>query len=97
LHPLFFKKKQIYNLYIITSLTYCIHIHLYIAGGNNFVYTSIVHGQLGNPPLWPSLHTHSDKLKTYSTKVLALRGKDPIRIKIVINEQILEQVLNFIY
>jgi hypothetical protein len=29
------------------------------------------------------------------TKVLALRGKDPVRIKIVINERILEQVLNF--
>jgi hypothetical protein len=31
------------------------------------------------------------------TKVLALRRKDPIRIKIVINERILEQVLNFNY
>jgi hypothetical protein len=31
------------------------------------------------------------------TKVLALRGKDPIRIKIVINERILDQVLNFNY
>jgi hypothetical protein len=31
------------------------------------------------------------------TKVLALRGKDPIRIKIVINAQILDQVLNFNY
>jgi hypothetical protein len=27
-------------------------------------------------------------------KVLALRGKDPIRIKIVINKRILDQVLN---
>jgi hypothetical protein len=31
------------------------------------------------------------------TKVLALRGKDPIRIKIVIYERILDQVLNFNY
>jgi hypothetical protein len=31
------------------------------------------------------------------TKVLALRGKYPIRIKIVINERILDQVLNFSY
>jgi hypothetical protein len=31
------------------------------------------------------------------TKVLALRGKDPIRIKIVINVRILDQVLNFNY
>jgi hypothetical protein len=31
------------------------------------------------------------------TKVLALREKDLIRIKIVINEQILDQVLNFNY
>jgi hypothetical protein len=31
------------------------------------------------------------------TKVLALRGKDPIRIKIVINERNLDQVLNFNY
>jgi hypothetical protein len=31
------------------------------------------------------------------TKVLALRGKDPIRIKTVINERILDQVLNFNY
>jgi hypothetical protein len=31
------------------------------------------------------------------TKVLALRGKGPTRIKIVINERILYQVLNFNY
>jgi hypothetical protein len=31
------------------------------------------------------------------TKVLALRGKDPVRIRIVINERILDQVLNFNY
>jgi hypothetical protein len=31
------------------------------------------------------------------TKVLALRGKDPVRIKIIINERILDQVLNFNY
>jgi hypothetical protein len=31
------------------------------------------------------------------TKVLALRGKDPIRIKIVIDERIIDQVLNFNY
>jgi hypothetical protein len=31
------------------------------------------------------------------TKVLALRGKDPIRIKIVINQRIREQILNFNY
>jgi hypothetical protein len=31
------------------------------------------------------------------TKVLALRGKDPIKIKIVINERILDQVLNCNY
>jgi hypothetical protein len=31
------------------------------------------------------------------TKVLALRGKDPIRIKIAITERILDQVLNFNY
>jgi hypothetical protein len=31
------------------------------------------------------------------TKVLALRGKDPIRIRIVITERIIDQVLNFNY
>jgi hypothetical protein len=31
------------------------------------------------------------------TKVLALRGKDPVRINIVIKERILDQVLNFNY
>jgi hypothetical protein len=31
------------------------------------------------------------------TKVLALRGKDLIKIKIVINERILDQALNFNY
>jgi hypothetical protein len=31
------------------------------------------------------------------TKILALRGKDPIRIKIVINVCILDQVLNVNY
>jgi hypothetical protein len=37
------------------------------------------------------------RISTDKTKVLALRGKDPIRIKIVINERILDQVLNFNY
>jgi hypothetical protein len=35
------------------------------------------------------------RISIIKTKVVALRGKDPIRIKIVINERILEQVLNF--
>jgi hypothetical protein len=34
------------------------------------------------------------RISINKTKVLALRGKDPIRIKIVINERVLEQVLN---
>jgi hypothetical protein len=32
------------------------------------------------------------RISTDKTKVLALRGKDPIRIKIVINERILDQL-----
>jgi hypothetical protein len=35
------------------------------------------------------------RISVDKTKLLALRGKDPIRIKIVINERILDQVLNF--
>jgi hypothetical protein len=37
------------------------------------------------------------RISINKTKVLALRGKDPIRIKIVINERILDQVINFNY
>jgi hypothetical protein len=37
------------------------------------------------------------RISVTKTKVLALRGKHPIRIKIVINERILDQVLNFNY
>jgi hypothetical protein len=38
---------------------------------------------------------HNMRIYFDKTKVLALRGKDPVRIKILINERILEQVLNF--
>jgi hypothetical protein len=37
------------------------------------------------------------RISTDKTEVLAVRGKDPIRIKIVINERIIDQVLNFNY
>jgi hypothetical protein len=37
------------------------------------------------------------RISVDKTKVLALRAKDRIRIKIVINERIFEQVLNFNY
>jgi hypothetical protein len=37
------------------------------------------------------------RISINKTKVLALRGKDPIGIKTVINERILDQVLNFKY
>jgi hypothetical protein len=37
------------------------------------------------------------RIATDKTKRLALRGKDPIRIKTVINERIFDQVLNFYY
>jgi hypothetical protein len=40
---------------------------------------------------------YSMRISVDKTKVLALRGKDHIRIKIVIFEQILDQVLNFNY
>jgi hypothetical protein len=37
------------------------------------------------------------RISIHKIKVLALRWKDPTKIKIVINERILEQVLNFNY
>jgi hypothetical protein len=37
------------------------------------------------------------RISVNETKVLAFRGKDSIRIKIVINERILDKVLNFNY
>jgi hypothetical protein len=37
------------------------------------------------------------RISIHKTKVLALRGKDPKRIKIVIKQRILDQVLNFNY
>jgi hypothetical protein len=43
------------------------------------------------------IRKYYNRISIDKTKVLALRGKDPIKIKIVINERILEQVLNFNY